>query len=97
VPSWSSPRCDPVRGFAAGAAGRRPRRDRPQLASYGHEVDFAAHLENRQRACWLTRRLAALLVAVAPDTVAEVLSASECGIRAGGVIGAMKRVCRVWW
>jgi len=25
---------------------RRPRRDRPgNLASYGHEVDFAAHLE----------------------------------------------------
>ena len=62
------------------------------LASYGHEADFAPHMEN-----WHRRVLAdpqtsgGLLVAVAPDAVGEVLSAfSKAGFAQAAVIGTMK-------
>jgi len=72
-------------GYGPGAIDRN-------LASYGHEVDFAPHMEN-----WHRRVLAdpqtsgGLLVAVAPDAVNEVLSAfSKAGFAQAAVIGTMK-------
>ena len=62
------------------------------LASYGHEVDFAAQLEN-----WQLRLLAdaqtsgGLLVSVAPDGADAVLSAFwNAGFAQAAVIGMMK-------
>ncbi len=73
-------------GYGPGAIDRN-------LASYGHEVDFAPHMEN-----WQGRLLAdaqtsgGLLVAVAPDAIEEVLS---CFQRArfgqAALIGRMKQ------
>ena len=72
-------------GYGPGAIDRN-------LASYGHEVDFASHMEN-----WHRRVLAnpqtsgGLLVAVAPSAVDEVLSAfSKAGFAQAAVIGTMK-------
>jgi selenide,water dikinase len=72
-------------GYGPGAIDRN-------LASYGHEVDFAPHMEN-----WHRRVLAdpqtsgGLLVAVAPDAVDEVLSAfSKAGFEQAAVIGTMR-------
>jgi len=73
-------------GYGPGAIDRN-------LASYGHEVDFAANLET-----WQSRLLAdaqtsgGLLVAVAPDTVDEVLSGfQQAGFDQAAVIGTMKK------
>lgn len=72
-------------GYGSGAIDRN-------LASYGHEVNFAAHLKNWQRRLLADAQTSGgLLAAVAPDTVDEVLS---CFYRAGfgeaAVIGTMK-------
>jgi len=73
-------------GYGPGAIDRN-------LASYGHEVDFAAHQESWQRRLLADAQTSGgLLVAVAPDAVDEVLS---CFYRAGfaqaAVIGTMKQ------
>jgi selenide, water dikinase len=72
-------------GYGPGAIERN-------LASYGHEVDFAAHLET-----WQHRLLAdaqtsgGLLVAVAHDGVDAVLSAfKNAGFEQAAVIGALR-------
>ena len=63
------------------------------LASYGHEVDFAAHLENWQRRILADAQTSGgLLAAVAPDAADEVLSCfKRAGFAQAAVIGAMKQ------
>jgi selenide, water dikinase len=72
-------------GYGPGAIDRN-------LASYGHEVDFAAHLENWQRRMLADAQTSGgLLAAVAPDAVDEVLSCFQrAGFAQAAVIGAMK-------
>jgi selenide, water dikinase len=73
-------------GYGPGAIDRN-------LASYGHEVDFAAHLETWQRRVLADAQTSGgLLVAVAPDTVDEVLSGFQrAGFDQAAVIGTMKK------
>ena len=61
------------------------------LASYGHEVDFAPKLENWQRRVLADAQTSGgLLVAVAPDGAEEVLSAfRHAGFAHAAVIGTM--------
>lgn len=72
-------------GYGPGAIERN-------LASYGHEVDFAANLENWQRRVLADAQTSGgLLVAVAPDGVDAVLSAfKNAGFAQAAVIGNMK-------
>ena len=72
-------------GYGPGAIDRN-------LASYGHEVDFAPHLENWQRRVLADAQTSGgLLVAVAPDAVNEVLSCFQrAGFAQAAVIGTMK-------
>jgi selenide,water dikinase len=62
------------------------------LASYGHEVDFAPQLETwQQRLLADAQTSGGLLAAVAPDAVDQVLSAfSKAGFAQAAVIGTMK-------
>jgi selenide,water dikinase len=62
------------------------------LASYGHEVDFAPQLENWQRRVLVDPQTSGgLLVAVAPDGADAVLSAfKNAGFGQAAVIGTMK-------
>ncbi len=62
------------------------------LASYGHEVNFPAHLENWQRRVLADAQTSGgLLVAVSPDGVDEVLSGFlRAGFVQAAVIGMMK-------
>ena len=71
-------------GYGPGAIDRN-------LASYGHEVDFAAHLENWQRRVLADAQTSGgLLAAVAPDAVEEVLSVfKNAGFAQAAVIGTM--------
>jgi selenide,water dikinase len=73
-------------GYGPGAIDRN-------LASYGHEVDFAAHLETWQRRVLADAQTSGgLLAAVAPDAVDEVLSAfKSAGFVQAAVIGTMKQ------
>jgi selenide,water dikinase len=73
------------RGYGPGAIDRN-------LASYGHEVDFAARLENWQRRVLADAQTSGgLLAAVAPDDVDEVLSCFQrAGFAQAAVIGTMK-------
>jgi selenide,water dikinase len=73
-------------GYGPGAIDRN-------LASYGHEVDFAARLENWQRRVLADAQTSGgLLAAVAPDAVDEVLSAfKNAGFEQAAVIGMMKQ------
>jgi selenide, water dikinase len=72
-------------GYGSGAIDRN-------LASFGHEVDFAAHLKNWQRRLLADAQTSGgLLAAVAPDAVDEVLSSfHRAGFAQAAVIGAMK-------
>jgi selenide, water dikinase len=72
-------------GYGPGAVDRN-------LASYGHEVDFAPHMQDWQRRVLADAQTSGgLLVAVAPDAVDEVLSAfSKAGFEQAAVIGTMK-------
>jgi len=72
-------------GYGPGAIDRN-------LASYGHEVDFAMHLENWQRRVLADAQTSGgLLAAVAPDGVEDVLSCFQrAGFAQAAVIGAMK-------
>lgn len=72
-------------GYGPGAIERN-------LASYEHEVDFAAHLETWQRRVLADAQTSGgLLVAVAPDGVDAVLSAfKNAGFAQAVVIGTMK-------
>ncbi len=72
-------------GYGPGAIERN-------LASYGHEVDFAGNLENWQRRVLADAQTSGgLLVAVAPDGVDAVLSAfKNAGFAQAAVIGTMK-------
>jgi selenide, water dikinase len=71
-------------GYGPGAIDRN-------LGSYGHEVDFAAHLENWQRRVLADAQTSGgLLAAVAPDAVDEVLSCFQrAGFTQAAVIGTM--------
>jgi selenide,water dikinase len=73
-------------GYGPGAIDRN-------LASYGHEVDFAAHLENWQRRVLADAQTSGgLLAAVEPSAVDEVLSAfKSAGFAQAAVIGTMKQ------
>ena len=72
-------------GYGPGAIDRN-------LDSYGHEVDFAAHLETWQRRVLADAQTSGgLLAAVAPDAVDEVLSCfRRAGFAQAAVIGSMK-------
>ena len=72
-------------GYGPGAIDRN-------LASYGHEVDFVAQLENWQRRVLADAQTSGgLLAAVAPDAVDEVLSCFQrAGFAQAAVIGTMK-------
>jgi selenide,water dikinase len=72
-------------GYGPGAIDRN-------LDSYGHEVDFAAHLESWQRRLLVDAQTSGgLLVAVAPDGVESVLSCFQrAGFVQAAVIGTMK-------
>lgn len=72
-------------GYGPGAIDRN-------LASYGHEIDFAAHLETwQQRLLADAQTSGGLLVSVDPDAVKEVLSSFyQAGFPQAAVIGAMK-------
>jgi selenide,water dikinase len=61
------------------------------LASYGHQVNFSAHLENWQRRVLADAQTSGgLLVAVAPDGADVVLSAfRNAGFAQASVIGTM--------
>jgi len=63
------------------------------MASYGNEVDFAAHLENWQRRLLADAQTSGgLLVSVAPDGVDAVLSAfRDAGFEQAAVIGFMRK------
>ncbi len=71
-------------GYGPGAIDRN-------LASYGHEVDFAVHLESWQRRVLADAQTSGgLLVAVAPDAVGEVLACFQgAGFTQAAVIGTM--------
>jgi len=73
-------------GYGPGAIDRN-------LASYGHEVDFAAHLESWQRRILADAQTSGgLLAAVAPDAVDEVLAAfRKAGFAQAAAIGTMKQ------
>ena len=73
-------------GYGPGAIDRN-------LASYGHEVDFAAHLENWQRRVLADAQTSGgLLAAVAPGSVDQVLSAfRDAGFAQAAVIGTMRQ------
>lgn len=73
-------------GYGPGAIDRN-------LASYGHEVDFVAHLENWQRRVLADAQTSGgLLAAVAPDAVDQVLSVfKNAGFAQAAVIGTMKQ------
>jgi selenide,water dikinase len=62
------------------------------LASYGHEVDFAPHLENWQRRVLADAQTSGgLLVAVAPDGAEAVLAAfKHAGFMQAEIIGTMQ-------
>jgi selenide, water dikinase len=72
-------------GYGPGAIDRN-------LSSYGHEVDFAAHLETWQRRVLADAQTSGgLLVTVAPDAVNEVMSCfHRAGFAQAAVIGTMK-------
>ena len=72
-------------GYGPGAIDRN-------LASYGHEVDFAAQMEDWQRRVLADAQTSGgLLAAVAPDAVDEVLSRfKRAGFAQAAVIGTMK-------
>ncbi len=72
-------------GYGPGAIDRN-------LASYGHEVDFSAQLENWQRRLLADAQTSGgLLVAVAADAVDQVLSAfNAAGFAQAAVIGSMQ-------
>ncbi len=71
-------------GFGPGAIDRN-------LSSYGHEVDFAANLEDWQRRVLADAQTSGgLLVAVAPDAVDQVLlTFRNAGFAQAAVIGKM--------
>ena len=71
-------------GYGPGAIDRN-------LASYGHEVDFAAHLETWQRRLLADAQTSGgLLAAVAPDAADEVLAVfHRAGFEQAAVIGEM--------
>lgn len=73
-------------GYGPGAIDRN-------LASYGHEVDFAAHLENWQRRVLADAQTSGgLLVSAAPEAANEVLSCfRRAGFENAAVIGNMKQ------
>jgi len=73
-------------GYGPGAIERN-------LASYGHEVDFATHLENWQRRVLADAQTSGgLLAAVTPEAVNQVLSAfRDAGFAQAAVIGSMKQ------
>jgi selenide,water dikinase len=73
-------------GYGPGAIDRN-------LASYGHEVDFAAHLETWQRRVLADAQTSGgLLAAVTPEAVDQVLSAfRDAGFAQAAVIGTMKQ------
>jgi selenide, water dikinase len=73
-------------GYGPGAIDRN-------LASYGHEVDFSAHMENWQRRVLADAQTSGgLLVAVAPEAVDEVLSCfHHAGFAQAAVIGKTKK------
>lgn len=72
-------------GYGSGAIERN-------LASYGHEVDFAAHLETWQRRLLADAQTSGgLLAAVAADAADEVLGCfHRAGFEQAAVIGTMK-------
>ena len=74
-----------MQGIGPGAIERN-------LESYGRDVDFAAHLEDWQRRLLADAQTSGgLLVAVAADTVDEVLYCfQQAGFTQAAVIGAMK-------
>lgn len=71
-------------GYGPGAIDRN-------LASYGHEVDFAAHLETWQRRLLADAQTSGgILAAVAPDAVDEALACFQrAGFAQAAVIGTM--------
>jgi selenide,water dikinase len=73
-------------GYGPGAIDRN-------LASYGHEVDFAAHLETWQRRVLADAQTSGgLLVAAAPEAADEVMSVfKNAGFAQAAVIGTMKQ------
>jgi len=73
-------------GYGPGAIDRN-------LASYGHEVDFAAHLQDWQRRLLAdTQTSGGLLVAVAPEAAGEVLALfRRSGFDQAAVIGEMRQ------
>lgn len=73
-------------GYGPGAIDRN-------LESYGHEVDFAAHVKNWQRRLLADAQTSGgLLAAVSPDAVDEILSAFRgAGFEQAAVIGVMKQ------
>ncbi len=73
-------------GYSPGAIGRN-------LASYGHEVDFAAHLQTWQRQLLADAQTSGgLLAAVAPEAADEVLAMfHRAGFGQAAVIGAMRQ------
>ena len=73
-------------GYGPGAIERN-------LASYGHEVDFAAHLETwQQRLLADAQTSGGLLVCVAPEAADEVLAMfHRAGFGQAAVIGEMRR------
>lgn len=72
-------------GYGPGAIDRN-------LASYGHEIDFSAHLETwQQRFLADAQTSGGLLVSVAPDASKEVMSHFyQAGFLQAAVIGVMK-------
>jgi selenide,water dikinase len=74
------------KGYGPGAIDRN-------LASYGHEVDFAPQVETWQRRVLADAQTSGgLLVAVAPDSVDVVLSAfKNAGFAQTAIVGAIKQ------
>ena len=72
-------------GYGPGAIDRN-------LASYGHEIDFSAHLETwQQRLLADAQTSGGLLVSVAPDAAKEVLSYFyQAGFSQAAVMGVIK-------
>ena len=73
-------------GYGPGAIDRN-------LASYGHEVDFAAHLENWQRRLLADAQTSGgLLAAVAPGAAEQALSVfRNAGFAQAAMIGTVKQ------
>ena len=73
-------------GYGPGAIDRN-------LSSYGHEVDFAAHLESWQRRLLADAQTSGgLLAAVAPEVAEQVLSVfRSAGFAQAAVIGTVKQ------